>query len=852
MSKFYSWQSTPHNSPSIEMDEDVISRINLVVNPSFEVDTTNIQPFGGTLERVNTESYAGDHSARLTVTEEDPLVGIRLAVTGVSANDTFVFSAKIKPRIDNSLPLLNVRLSFRDVAANQIYQTVMVAVVPMFDGWYHVSTPHTVPSARSLTEVLITPELPEDLKWSVLKSYAWTDTPNASPSTETVDGVLTRTNLMPRPVPTGSGGWASNSGSRYAGSLAVGEGREGRNAQVFARTADSPSASIASAYAIGGSSSSAAGGAPVEAGKTYTLSVYVRTEREGAWRAQWNAAFADSGLAVIVNETTGWVEYSGTGWQRLTLTVVAPAGAVWLRPALNVATTSGNASEGERVWLCDAQIEEVEPDTTYAWTGTPNASPSTETIDGVVTRTNRLLNPRPGSLDRYGASRMTATLETEGGSSFARGVVTEAGSSSSARFGTSDTTPVSPGETVTVAADLRSTLSIRVVLLWYNENIYMSTVTGTATAGTGQWERVSVTGTAPAGASGYRLYVGANVGPTTLGDVIDFRHVSDAPGTYFDGDTQDVPDQVEPTEFFYGDTPLQLADQFYFDSLYLGPKGTYFDGDFPDILDPPVIATEWDRQGERYYETGIDRGVLYIDNGPPIPWSGLTAVNETDGGAEYRPIYMDGLKVHTEVSNDEYSATVHAYAYPREFEVCVGNHEFSVFSPLIVPGQSRKPFDFCYRTRKGNDIDGTDFGYKLHLVYNATAMSSEKNYATISDETELAEFAWEISTVPPRVPGFRPTGHLIIDMQMATPEIRDHIEHILYGTQYEEGRMPSVEEIQDIISQMFILTITDHGDGTWTAEASDTVVSLLQPTVFQINYPTAIMIDDVSYEVSSG
>jgi hypothetical protein len=193
----------------------------------------------------------------------------------------------------------------------------------------------------------------------------------------------------------------------------------------------------------------------------------------------------------------------------------------------------------------------------------------------------------------------------------------------------------------------------------------------------------------------------------------------------------------------------------------------------------------WDNVGERRYETGVDRGVLYLpdetgayDEG--YAWNGLTTVTESPSGAESNPQYADNIKYLNLVSAEEFGATVEAYTYPDEFGQCDGTAEPQ---PGIYLGQQgRRSFGLSYRTQVGNDVDGTDHGYKLHLVYGALAAPSEKAFSTINDSPEAISFSWEVSTTPVQVTGYKPTALLTIDSTKVDPADLTALEDILYGT----------------------------------------------------------------------
>ena len=169
----------------------------------------------------------------------------------------------------------------------------------------------------------------------------------------------------------------------------------------------------------------------------------------------------------------------------------------------------------------------------------------------------------------------------------------------------------------------------------------------------------------------------------------------------------------------------------------------------------------WDEVGQRFFETGVKNGVLYVQendgsykNG--VVWNGLTAVTESPSGAEETPLYADDVKYLTLRSAEQFGATIEAYTYPEEFEQCDGSAQIA--NGVTIGQQARRAFGLCYRTAVGNDIQGQEFSYKLHLLYGCTVAPSEKSYSTINDNPEAITFSWELSTVPVPVDGFKPTA----------------------------------------------------------------------------------------------
>ena len=210
----------------------------------------------------------------------------------------------------------------------------------------------------------------------------------------------------------------------------------------------------------------------------------------------------------------------------------------------------------------------------------------------------------------------------------------------------------------------------------------------------------------------------------------------------------------------------------------------------------------WDKTGERFYETGTDRGVLYLRNNEGVynkgvAWNGLTAVTESPSGAEANPLYADNIKYLNLVSKEEFGATIEAYTYPDEFAACDGSAEIA--TGITIGQQKRSTFGFAYRTRLGNDIDGDDYGYKIHLVYGALATPSEKSYTSVNESPEAITFSWEITTTPVEVTGFKPTAHLEIDSTKVDAEKLAALEALLYGTESEEASLPLPDEIVALV-----------------------------------------------------
>lgn len=210
----------------------------------------------------------------------------------------------------------------------------------------------------------------------------------------------------------------------------------------------------------------------------------------------------------------------------------------------------------------------------------------------------------------------------------------------------------------------------------------------------------------------------------------------------------------------------------------------------------------WDKTGKRLYETGVSKGVLYVQAddgtyGNGVAWNGLTAVNESPSGAEATPLYADDIKYLELTSTEEYGASIEAYTYPEEFEQCDGSAELG--AGVTIGQQPRKAFGFCYRTLIGNDVKNNDYGYKIHIVYGAKAAPSEKAYQTVNDSPEAITFSWELTTTPVNVEGYKPTACVTIDSTKVEPAKLTSIEEALYGSDTKEPKLLLPDEIAAII-----------------------------------------------------
>lgn len=256
----------------------------------------------------------------------------------------------------------------------------------------------------------------------------------------------------------------------------------------------------------------------------------------------------------------------------------------------------------------------------------------------------------------------------------------------------------------------------------------------------------------------------------------------------------------------------------------------------------------WNLPGKNLYETGLDRGVLYPSIGSGVAWNGLTAVNVRPSGGKAQGYYLDGAKYLNVAAPEEFEATIEAYTYPDEFAECDGTAR--VHSGFYATQQARKQFGFSYRTKVGNE-QNAEYGYKIHIVYNALAAPSDRDYETLDDDVEAMEFSWQITTLPPTMTGVRPTAHVEIDTRFSNPSAVSDIENILYGSEEDEARLPTFAELVAVFDTYAILSVTNNGDGTYTIDGPDEAISFPTADTVQITWPSVVAVDADTYSISS-
>lgn len=260
-----------------------------------------------------------------------------------------------------------------------------------------------------------------------------------------------------------------------------------------------------------------------------------------------------------------------------------------------------------------------------------------------------------------------------------------------------------------------------------------------------------------------------------------------------------------------------------------------------------MTALVWDAVGSRYYENGIDRGVLYVQN-KGVAWNGLLGVDHNNTN-EVSPVYIDGFKTLNIVSLGDFEATLRAYTYPDEFVLYDG---YAREEGLFVAEQPLQEFNLSYRTQVGNDTYGREASYRIHLLYNLTAVADTRSYSTYSLETTPIEFSWTLHSRPEEVAGYRPSAHIIVDSMLWTKYRLDAFEELLYGTPTSPPTMPSFKDMLTLLDPHNELVIIDHGDGEYSAiDLSDNNIYKYNLELFSVDAPTVTMVDVSTFDVST-
>lgn len=261
-----------------------------------------------------------------------------------------------------------------------------------------------------------------------------------------------------------------------------------------------------------------------------------------------------------------------------------------------------------------------------------------------------------------------------------------------------------------------------------------------------------------------------------------------------------------------------------------------------------MTVLSWDNVGERHYENGVSKGVLYLDDGSGIAWNGLISVEEQNTDSA-EPLYYDGFKYGDLVTLGDFEGHLTAFTYPAEFLPYMGILESD--PGFYLTSQAKTRFGLSWRTEVNSDL-GQSIAYKIHILWNALAIPADKEYQTLSLDNEPLELEWDISAIPEPVDNFRPTAYAVLDSRRINPLILADIENILYGDDTREPELPPLNGLISFASRWARLIITDFGDGTWGAESSiEGTITMLDAESFEIDTDTAEYIDPFTYEISS-
>lgn len=260
-----------------------------------------------------------------------------------------------------------------------------------------------------------------------------------------------------------------------------------------------------------------------------------------------------------------------------------------------------------------------------------------------------------------------------------------------------------------------------------------------------------------------------------------------------------------------------------------------------------MTKLSWGAPGERFYQSGVDRGVLYVDGSGHV-WNGLVSVTEKSSGGDVSEYHLDGIKYAEKKGVENFEADIAAFSSPPEFAMCDGTYE--PHPGLIATNQPRKRFGFSYRTKIGNDLEGLEHGYKIHLVYDALATPSDRSNETLGD-SEPSPFEWTISAIPVDVTGIRPTAHFVIDSKKTDEFVLGKIEDALYGTNTTNAYLPSIAELIEMYIFTAEYTVIDFGDGTWSATGPDAGLVFVTADTVDITSTTIEFLDANTFTISS-
>jgi len=262
-----------------------------------------------------------------------------------------------------------------------------------------------------------------------------------------------------------------------------------------------------------------------------------------------------------------------------------------------------------------------------------------------------------------------------------------------------------------------------------------------------------------------------------------------------------------------------------------------------------MAVLTWDAVGEKIYQTGVDHGVLYLNDGTSVPWNGLIDIEE-GSTQELKSFFLDGVKYLENLTPGDFLGKLKAFTYPDEFDSV--NGIANVAPGLDYYEQPPKSFNLAYRSKIGSDLNA-ELGYKIHILYNVLAQPDNYSFSTNTESAVQAiEFSWSLTGTPSKIKKLRPTVHISIDSRHTPPDILRMVEEKLYGTPSTNPSLPSIEDISEFFGYLGALLIVDHGDGSWSAiDESEAYITMLDSTTFQIDNVDATYLDPNTYKVSS-
>lgn len=263
----------------------------------------------------------------------------------------------------------------------------------------------------------------------------------------------------------------------------------------------------------------------------------------------------------------------------------------------------------------------------------------------------------------------------------------------------------------------------------------------------------------------------------------------------------------------------------------------------------PEFSLSWDMPGAKVYETGVDRGVMYLQDGSAVPWNGLVEVTQ-DSDKEISSVYYDGVRINELVNLGGFLGKIKAITYPDELVELEGMSK--VVAGLYLGEQKPDLFHLCYRTRIGNDID-ENAGYKIHILYNVMAVPSDKTYSTITDDPNIATFEWDITAIPEEVSGYKPTAHIVIDSRHIDPDQLAEYEYILYGSSTTDAALIPLIDFVNSLYYGYKWKVIDNGDGTWTAiNPTEDLITFdpVDPDMFTLDEIDADYLSTDIYQIS--